>query len=179
MNHHKSQVTLCINFFYSTWRRNDQSKLHDLKDSQLKLIFRAAFSNTILQLQHTNRCGFVHVMVPVVQLWGENHVEMKEGGKQLESSSLSAVTPMTCDSSDWVAAGHWASNVNRKYRDSNAMCWALRAFTLPWPWAPWLKQISIWNTWSTGGMSKINFRSEMTFTDFSFWVIPTKQKWED
>lgn len=118
-----------------------------------ELIITAAFTNMILQIQFINWCGFVHVTVPVLQLWGENQVEMTEGGKQLDSvfSHFPAVTPVTCLPSDLssVTAGHRASNVNRKGSDSVAMCWALRAFTLPWPWAPWPEQISIWDTWST------------------------------
>lgn len=67
-------------------------------------------------------------------------------------------------------AGHQASNVNRKGRDSDAMRWALRAFTLPWLWAPWPKQINIWIR------DQQEEKHETTaLTVFSLWANSTRQ----
>lgn len=62
---------------------------------------------------------------------------------------------------------HCGRNVNRKRRDRDAMCWALRAFTLPWLEAPWPKQISIRRTWSTEGPN--HEHKEMISADFWVW----------
>ena len=98
---------------------------------------------------------------------GETEKERGVTDRQTKTT-LSSFQSLPCsDSNDFSslrlelsAAGHWASNVNRKGRDSDAMCWALRAFTLPWLWAPWPKQIRNRSTWSTGGFYRFQFTKQ-------------------
>lgn len=86
--------------------------------------------------------------------------------------SLPCTDNSDCSScwSEVSIAGHQVSNVNRKGRDSDAMRWALRAFTLPWLWAPWPKQINIWIR------DQQEEKHETTaLTVFSLWANSTRQ----
>lgn len=86
--------------------------------------------------------------------------------------SLPSTDNSDCSScwSEVSIAGHQASNVNRKGRDSDAMRCALRAFTLPWLWAPWPKQINIWIR------DQQEEKHETTaLTVFSLWANSTRQ----
>lgn len=88
--------------------------------------------------------------------------------------SLPCTDNSDCSScwSEVSIAGHQASNVNRKGRDSDAMRWALRAFTLPWLWAPWPKQINIW---VRDQQEEKNEHEIMALTVFSLSANSTRQ----